>query len=527
MCRFRHSMTIVLVAIACLLVGIGAGAMLAARRIGSIRVTRSARSPLPAEVADDRLRLAFATDTASCVEHVASIAASRFGIHIVAVYAGRDGAGGMGRVGALGAGDLPEEIADALHTQLAGPQVVMENELSRGLFRLPGGGEDKEHQAQPSENPFHIDDEPAPTVESEPSQPAPRYVALPWNGPFGWTGLLVARHRVGDHDGVVSQYERFAQTAGERLAVALELDACREQQAVTPTASAPLPQLVGDLLLERRVAAMLQAPRTEADAERAALGLLAEGLHAGRAFAVRMEGLRPQPVELEIRRGTGESIAGAEFGDTFFAEVFHRSQGIARAVIWDRQELAGLVPAETLARLSGESLLTVPSIDGQRVIAVYVVERPDGNWTSGEREFAEHVAARATIAIAQSRLRESLAEEAGHARVAQQQVADALDQLQAVLSSLPQAVLGLDDGGAVVFANRTAGRLLGRHEFDIIGRGFDALASDCGFEPADAEKVLAATEAQCIEAKRRGQRCELRVAPAGEASRLRLVVFSD
>jgi PAS domain-containing protein len=212
------------------------------------------------------------------------------------------------------------------------------------------------------------------------------------------------------------------------------------------------------------------------------------------ARQIEAEGLHTRPVEHERRSEAAAAAAGLDFGRGFLDTVRERSGPTTKAVTLDASHAAEMVPDGARARLGPVSRMMLPVLEKGRIVVVFVAEWIDlaKRWTDEDVLFAERVVARAAVARERILQYEAIAEQAAHARASQEQVEEALGQLQAVLSALPEAVVGLDDEGKVTFANPAAARLLGRREFELMGRYMTEVTTELEADVETWERVMSA-----------------------------------
>lgn len=535
------------VAIVCLCIG-AVASVVAARR--GLLPLGHAREPLPAAASAPPPLTADSVPFSSSIDVVARgigvLLGDGAGLTLVAIYAGQGKDDALGALLRAREGDavesLPDRVPSTILERLAGPSVLARRDLASGV---PLGLEGE----APSSSPVAV---------------------IPWRGPFGWCGLLVARVArdeparafalldpalggVADRLGVLCEHHRVVREAEEALAVAetraddLERRYAKVQAAFAtrpmdlpaeivppPPPPEPVIQFVEDVPpeplielhvdekavpaappvtrrlegAERRVAEMLVAPRAEADVIDATVVLLFDGLGADRCYAVEMGSLRPRPIERERLAPGAASARGLDPGQAFVDAVRANARDDFGAVLLTGEYAGTMLPSEARERLGPRSQLSVPIMDRGRPVAVFVAEREgsDEGWSDEEVAFAERLVARAAAARAALERFESLARQVGHAREEQEQMEGALRQLQAVVTALPDALLGVDSEGKITFANRAAGRLLGVAEFDLIGRWLGEVAVELGSNAETWERVLAAsmTERHTASLKRAG-----------------------
>lgn len=484
----------------------------------------------------------FSASTDEIADSVGVAFAGHTELQLLGLYAGREEAGVLDawwRAADTGASRAPLHAPATLVLQLQGAQLVDPEELSRGLRPgLPPADPttearqiEAERQAEQeraaaafSDNPFEIEDGAltdsampvvpvvyapvAPTVDE--AALAARLVAVPWSGPFGWRGLLVARPLGPDRARDLAWASRAASRVGERLGVHCEVVDRRREAAIEPSpppnpiilavpapervAIEPSPAAARLRRAEIRMAEALQAPRREPDLIRSVVVLLAEGLATDRCYAVEAEGLHTRPVEHERRSEAAAAATGLDFSRGFLDAVRERSGPTTKAVTLDASHAAEMVPDDARARLGPVSRMLLPVLEKGRIVVVFVAEWIDlaKRWTDDDVLFAERVVTRAAVARERLLQYEAIAEQAAHARASQEEVEQALGQLQAVLAALPEAVVGLDDEGKVTFANPAAGRLLGRREFELMGRYMTEVTIELEADVETWERVMAA-----------------------------------
>lgn len=239
----------------------------------------------------------------------------------------------------------------------------------------------------------------------------------------------------------------------------------------------------------------LQSPRREADLLRNAVGLLAEGLATDRCYVVEVEGLHTKPVTQERRSEAVASAIGLDFGGPFIAAVRARSASTIKAIASSARNSGDLLPEEVNARLGPMSRLLVPVTEKGHTSAIYVCEWIDQakRLSDDDVTFAERVVARAAVAVERLHQVDALAQQAAHAREAQEQVEEAFAQIQALVAALPEAVIGLDTDGHITFANRAAGKYFRRQEFELIGRSVTDVVGGTGGDAVVWERAMGAS----------------------------------
>lgn len=463
---------------------------------------------------------------------------ARTGLRLLAVYAGRDGAGALDarwRASDVDPARIPASAPAKLLVQLEHPKLIDAEELVRGLtLGLPPAAPEIEASqleaervaekaraaAAFHENPFELEDaaltEPSAPAASLPRKIRPvvdattvaaRLVAVRWSGPFDWQGLLVAEPEGANRDRDLAWTEAAAGALGERLGVYCEVaDRIRAESRVVPApasapasapeARAPEPSPADDRLrrAESRMAEVLQTPRREAALVRATVGLLAEGLAPDRCYAVEVEGLHTRPIEHERRTEAAASALSLDFGQEFLQALKAQVGTTIKAITLDANTAAEMVPGDARERLGAVSRMLLPVLDKGRIVVVFVAEWIDlaKRWNEPDVAFAERVAARAAVARERILQYEAIAEQAAHARSSQEQIEEALEQLQALLAAVPDGFVGLDAEGRITFTNRAAAGLFGNREFELMGRWISEAAAELDGDAAVWDRILAA-----------------------------------
>ncbi len=545
---------VILVGVACLVVGLAIG-WLVARSLGSGKSHAGHNDPW-ASAAEEVPYSASPDEFAVALRNLLS---ERTELELLAVYAGRGDEESLlacWREGAAHGHGLPAEAPSTLVLQLPGPTLVDAAELGRGLRPgLPPAdpvieatqveaeriAEEKQVADSMFENPFELEDEsltesarqapPMPPTGNGPAsesideaQIAARLVAVPWSGAFAWRGVLVARPGA-DPLRHFEDAERVAASFGPRLAIHCEL--ARAAKAVVraenvrpvtefvlpvveehhapielppippPPVPTPSPAAARLHRAEVRMADALQSPRREPDLLRNAVGLLAEGLATDRCYVVEVEGLHTKPVMHERRSEAVGSALGLDLGAAFLSTVKSRSATTIKAIAMASGSSSELLSEEAATRLGPMSRVLVPVVEKGHISAVYVCEwiDPAKRLTDDDIAFAERVVARASVACERLHQYDALAQQAAHAREAQEEVEDALTQIQSLVSALPEALVGLDTEGKITFANRAAGRYFRKQEFELIGRSVVDLVRSAGGDAAAWERAIGATAA--------------------------------
>jgi PAS domain S-box-containing protein len=489
----------------------------------------------PGDVVSPESAIPFCATTEALVEPVAEALERESGLRAVGLYAARDGSDTLHALwrAADETASLPAQAPASLILQLPGAFLLTPGELASGrVLGLPAAAPEAEAAAMPasvapegsfSENPFDLDDSSL-TGDAVPAGGDDRHarvVAIPWHGPFGRSGLIVARRGAAGDD--LARSERVAARAGERIAVCCEIEERTHRaeevshRASEPPAPAVRPVEARRRRAEARMIEALQAPRREADLVRNTVQLLAEGLGSDRCYAVEVAGFRALPVAQERRSEAAASAVGIDLGEPFLAAVRAKSGPTIKAITLDAARAAEQVSEAAGARLGPVSRMLVPVVEKGRVALVYVAEWIDlaKQWNDEDVAFAERVVARSAVARERILQFEALAEQAAHAHGAREEIEQALEQLQSIVAALPNALVGLDDEGRITFVNRTATRLFNTTELELIGRSMTDLAVERGYDAETWRRALAAETPQSftLETAPDGRLVEVAVVP--------------
>lgn len=113
------------------------------------------------------------------------------------------------------------------------------------------------------------------------------------------------------------------------------------------------------------------------------------------------------------------------------------------------------------------SILCVPMIAKGRVIgAIELLNKLDGNFEEDEAERLTRMAAFIAVAIENARLF--------------QQVADGRDLLSIILNSTADGILMTDTNGIILMSNRMAARIIGQHDYELIGSSLESVLTQLG-----------------------------------------------
>jgi PAS domain-containing protein len=445
----------------------------------------SAREP----VAPAESRLESAVRPGAPIDEIAEVLGAslvrRGGMRLVAIYAARDGEqtlDAIWRARTAEARELPAGAPAAILSRTVPSLVVGASDLARTL-----GGDTGEAVAAPAEaprrRPFELATEGAPPdaydAESPPSLDAAisRAAVVRWQGTPGWDGVAV----VGGQDlapGAIASAELVIASASDALGAACEIAtyvarAEAAERELDRLAAAPQISRVEERRLhaERRMVEALQSPRRTSDLIRNVVALLAEGLGADRCYAVEVDGFHTLPIAHERRTEAAGSVVGLDLGRSFLDAVAARSGPTIKAITLDASHAAELVDDASRSHLGSVSRMVLPVPEKGRIVLVYVAEWIDlaKRWDEADVAFAERLVARSVVARERILQTEALATQSAHVLEVRERVEQALDQLQAIVDALPEAVVGVDDRDRVAFANRAAATLFGHTELELIG----------------------------------------------------------
>lgn len=182
----------------------------------------------------------FQDDPESVAREIAGVFTDYLALPVVAIYAGREGDDKLKNIlpskdaakdegpGRTQVSALPDEVASSVTRKYSQPQLAR----SRAFLPSPSSeatGGDIQAQAEPASEAAQagIDETPSDKTASDritsPLNADQSLAVLPWSGPFGWSGLIVARSDEIISSDSLSKYREPLAKLSNRLAVALEL----------------------------------------------------------------------------------------------------------------------------------------------------------------------------------------------------------------------------------------------------------------------------------------------------------------
>jgi GAF domain-containing protein len=200
----------------------------------------------------------------------------------------------------------------------------------------------------------------------------------------------------------------------------------------------------------------LQRLRTPEEVIEAGVEVLGHVLGVSRALIVPLdEGGNPQPVLHEFRDGDTESATGAVFTRDI-VEQFGPGEGEPIAINDSRERsLAGGEAASSLHILSE---MAAPVRIDDRLLAIIHLHQCDRprEWQRDEVEFLDRVARQISLSLLNVRTLDNATREAQTVKEELRRATEAGGRAQAIVSALPEALLGIDRHGKLTFFNAAA-----------------------------------------------------------------------
>ncbi|MEK6325755.1 MAG: GAF domain-containing protein [Acidobacteriota bacterium] len=219
----------------------------------------------------------------------------------------------------------------------------------------------------------------------------------------------------------------------------------------------------------------LQRLRSPDEVKEAVVEVLGHALGASRVMAVEFnEKGNTKPVTQEYRQPSAKSASGATFEEALVSRV--ASSAGTQAIAIAGSEEPSLMGAEMAAELDVMSELAVPiRVDGktQGIVYVHQCDRVR-EWEHDEIEFAERVARQLSLSLSNLRSREVALSDAQQARNEARLASEDSSGAKAMLSGLPEMVIGVDREGNLSFFNTAAAERRGLTTDDL-GRPAEAL----------------------------------------------------
>lgn len=212
----------------------------------------------------------------------------------------------------------------------------------------------------------------------------------------------------------------------------------------------------------------LQRLRSPDEVKEAVVEVLGHALGASRVIVVEFNDRgQTDPVRQEYRQPSAKSALGASFEETLVAQVAS-SAGTQAIAISGSQELS-LMGAERAAEFDIVSELAVPiRVDGKTSAIVYVHQCDRvREWEHEEVEFAERVVRQLSLSLSNLGSRELALSEAQQARDEARRASEGSSRAEAMLTGLPEMVIGLDREGNLSFFNAAAGDRRGLTSDDL------------------------------------------------------------
>lgn len=222
----------------------------------------------------------------------------------------------------------------------------------------------------------------------------------------------------------------------------------------------------------------LQRLQSPAEVKEAVVEVLGHALAASRVMVVEFnDSGHTDPVVQEYRQPSAKSALGATFEQALVAKVAS-SAGTQPIAIAGSQEMS-LMGAAKAAELDVVSELAVPiRVEGKTRAIVYVHQCDHvREWENEEIEFAERVVNQLSLSLANLRSRDLALNDAKQARDEARRASEASRRAEAMLTGLPEMVIGVDCEGNISFFNKAAADRRGLTPDDL-GRPAEALTHD-------------------------------------------------
>jgi GAF domain-containing protein len=212
----------------------------------------------------------------------------------------------------------------------------------------------------------------------------------------------------------------------------------------------------------------LQRLRSKDEVMEAAVEVLGHALGVSRAVVVEFDDKgKPQPVKQEYRTQNVKPALGATFDETLYSRVASDGEGEPKAVSDSRAD--SLMGAEAAAELQVLSELAVPvRVEGSTRAIIYLHQCDRvREWQRDEVEFADRVARQLSLSMTNLKSLESATHESERAREDARRLGEATGRAQAIINTLPEAIIGLDAEGRISFFNSEARQRFGLGNADL------------------------------------------------------------
>jgi GAF domain-containing protein len=200
----------------------------------------------------------------------------------------------------------------------------------------------------------------------------------------------------------------------------------------------------------------LQRLRSPDEVMEAGVEVLGHVLGVSRAVIVPLDDSgNPQPVRYEFRDGDTESATGAVFSRDI-VDRFGSGEDEPVAINDSREHsLAGVEAASGLHILSE---MAAPIRTEERLLAIIHLHQCDRlrEWQRDEVEFLERVARQLSLSLSNVQSLDNATREAQTVREELRRATEAGGRAQAIVSALPEALLGIDRHGKLTFFNAAA-----------------------------------------------------------------------
>ncbi|HKY06281.1 MAG TPA: GAF domain-containing protein, partial [Blastocatellia bacterium] len=213
----------------------------------------------------------------------------------------------------------------------------------------------------------------------------------------------------------------------------------------------------------------MQRLRSPEEVKEAAAEVLGHALGVSRAVFVDFgDSGQPEPIKYEYLVATTQPAAGTSLPADLPGRLNERSEGGEPVAISDSRT-DSLVGAEAAASLQLLSEMAIPvKIDGKPRGVVYLHQCDRvRDWQREEIDFADRVGRQLSLTLSNLNGLDSATKSRDAAREEARRASEAAGRAQALISALPESVIGLDKEGRVTFFNSTAREFLGLRNEDL------------------------------------------------------------
>ncbi len=213
----------------------------------------------------------------------------------------------------------------------------------------------------------------------------------------------------------------------------------------------------------------MQRLRSPDEVKEAAAEVLGHALGVSRAVFVDFgDGGQPEPIKYEYLVANVHTAVGASLPADLPGRVGERSEGGEPVAINDSRS-DSLMGTDAAASLQVLSEMAIPvKIDGKLRGAVYLHQCDRvRDWQREEVDFADRVGRQLSLTLSNLTGLDSATKSRDAARDEARRASEAAGRAQALISALPESVIGLDKEGRVTFFNAAAREFLGLRNEDL------------------------------------------------------------